>query len=72
MENFRAVIAAWPSISILASDLGRSYGTVHKWWQRDRIPSSDWGGLLRSAEQHGIANVTPALLIRLAGEAPQP
>lgn len=64
-----AIIARWPSCSVLAAGLGVKAQTIRKWKQRDRIPSEYWHPLVEAARARGIDGVS---LERLAAAAAAP
>ncbi len=56
----REIIDLWPSRAVLAEDVGTSddpvtLATVHKWAQRNSIPSHYHAPLLRAARLRDIA-----------------
>ena len=47
------IISLWPSMSDLASDLGKPYSTVTAWKQRGRIPADYDLDLIEAAQKRG-------------------
>lgn len=48
-----AIIAAWPSLDQLASDMGLPLGVVKQWRNRKSIPGEYWATMHRVAERQG-------------------
>jgi hypothetical protein len=64
--SFSAIIALWPSVDLLAADLGEKPATVRKWKQRNKIPPEHWVGVVRSAQVRGYEGVTADVLAAVA------
>lgn len=69
MESFVDVIDSWPSLSDLASDIGRKYDTVCKWRSRGKIPDDAWQDLLIAARRRRI-RLNASDLIALSAQKP--
>jgi hypothetical protein len=65
VQNFSEVISLWPSPAVFAKDVGEHIETVRKWRQRNRIPATKWGTLLRAAQAREIP-LTSDLLVSIA------
>jgi hypothetical protein len=66
VKSFRDIVELWPVPEMLAAEIGASHWAVHKWRQRDTIPSEWWVRILKTetAQRHGIDADT---LTRFAG-----
>ena len=71
MDSFNAIIGLWGRGTFgavaLAGDLGISELAVHSWRQRDSIPAKHFAAVIRLAKEKGFTDVTPELLVHLAG-----
>ena len=65
METFADIIGLWPTAETLASDIG----TVRAWRNRNSIPSNRWGDVIAAAKVRGYAEVTPDLMVKIAGSS---
>lgn len=61
MQTFRDIINAWPSRAEFAADMQEPIGTVHKWFQRDSIPSDRDLGLVAAARERGLGLTLEAI-----------
>jgi hypothetical protein len=68
MLTFSEIIDLWPSPRVLANDIEVKPGTLAVWKHRNRIPPTHWVALVKSAERHGIENITLDLLARLVAK----
>ena len=66
MRSFVEVLSLWPSLTVLASDLGLPYGVVKQWRLRNSIPPAHWQAIVAAAQGRGIAGVTVEALAALA------
>jgi hypothetical protein len=65
-DTVAAIIALWPSQIALAHDLAVSVTTVNSWALRGSIPVAWWSGIIRSAQRHGIRDLSVARLHTIA------
>lgn len=63
--SFRHVIDLWPTMVVLAADLGLGYEAVNQWRKRDSIPTWVHARLLQAAHARGFEKVTRELLDEL-------
>lgn len=48
------IIELWPSVRVLADDLGEKKSAVNGWYYRDSIPSDRWVKLVDAAQARDI------------------
>lgn len=65
-KSFSAIIALWPSLSDLATDLGVGYESAKAYKRRNSIPSEHWSALIKAADKRGIEGITAERLAALA------
>ena len=65
-RSFEDIVRLFPTVSVLAHDLGCAKTTVQSWLTRDSIPLGWWDGLVKSAKSYGIRHLTLTLLRNLA------
>lgn len=63
--SFREIVNEWPSMAVLAEDLGVTYEVVRKWRQRRSIPPDHWERLLLAARRRRV-RLRAQDLIRIA------
>lgn len=66
MQTFADVLALWPSLSELATDLGVPYGVAKQWRMRNSIPAEYWQALTAAARDRGIEGITADVLADIA------
>ena len=66
MNTFKEVIKQWPNYDALASDLGVSYATVTKWYERQNIPAEYWIALIGAARARRYRGITAQKLAELS------
>lgn len=64
-HDHRDIIDSWPSRTVMAEDVGASYDTVKKWFQRNSIPAEYWLKVVRHAIKRDIAGVSFEVLDEL-------
>lgn len=52
--NHRQIIDLWPSVKVLAEDLGEKQSAVNGWYYRESIPSDRWVKLVSAAQERDI------------------
>lgn len=71
IESWADLIGLWPSAEELARNIGLTNKhrgqMVRNWIARDYVPAEFLLPILLSAEERGYGEVTPRLLLRLAG-----
>lgn len=67
-ENFKEIVSLWPSLAILADDVGVGHGAVLKWSQRDNIDPKYWKRLIAAAKKRRIPHVTAKNLVEICAE----
>lgn len=67
IRTFADVIDRWPTAEELGRDIAQRGGTVRNWRTRG-IPAEYWHEIVAAADRRGIADVTLAVLARLAHE----
>jgi hypothetical protein len=65
METFSEVIALITRPA-LASDLGKDYGTVRKWDERNSIPPEEWEDVIESARRRKVKGINLKLFAKIA------
>ena len=53
-----SLLSRWPSLQMLASELGISYFTASAWRHRGKIPQAWWSAIERAAIAHKIPRVS--------------
>lgn len=48
------ILRRWPSVTDLASDMGKPYSTVNNWIARSRVPMEYWVELVDAATSRDI------------------
>jgi len=61
------MMSCWPSLRVLADEMGEKPNTVSKWKNRGRIPPEKMLKFLAVAKRRGV-NVTADDLLRAAAE----
>lgn len=54
----------WPSMKAMAADIGEDYGTVRKWFLRQRIPERVWPSIIKKSASSDRP-VTADMLLRI-------
>lgn len=49
MQTVSDIFKIWPSLSVMADELGQPYATVQKWHARGRIPVTAWPDVIEKA-----------------------
>lgn len=60
----------WPSVRLLADDIGEKCDTVRRWKKKGRIPQRAWTPLIQKAAEHGYL-ITVAQLYEASRETPR-
>lgn len=63
MQVIQDIFGIWPSVSVMADDLGRGYDTVLAWRTRGRIPEDAWTDVIAAAEKRGHALTAGDILV---------
>lgn len=53
--SHRQLMAAWPKLTELASDMTEDYKKVHKWSERNFIPAEYWVNFVSAAQHRGYS-----------------
>ena len=73
MNSFRDIIAAWPTRSAFALDIGSTPQGVTNMLARDNIPARYWATIVDAANKWQIGEISLELLAslasRISGEA---
>jgi hypothetical protein len=64
MDTFADLIAAWPSTSDLAGDLGVTQVTVRS-WRRRGVPGAYWADIEAAAQRRGLRGIDLSTIARL-------
>jgi len=56
-QRVSTLLGRWPSIAVLARDIGASYWTVYSWKQRGLIPAEWWDAVIGSAARHSLERI---------------
>lgn len=64
-EDFRAVIALWPSRSAMAHDLGEEHWLVEAWYRKNSIPPRWFDPVTRAAIKRDFEGISNDVLLRL-------
>lgn len=54
LMTYKNIIALWPSMKALSTDLAVKHETVIKWRLRDSIPAKYWSDLIEAANDRGL------------------
>ena len=54
MKTHRDIIEQWPTVKMLAEDIGAREGTVRQWQFRYSIPSNQWLNFIEAARKRKI------------------
>jgi hypothetical protein len=63
--DFAELISLWPSMNLLARDIGLPTETVAAWKRRNSIPYKSWRVVIASAQKNGIPGITDETFLRI-------
>lgn len=66
IQQFKDVIALWPTAAEFGRDIGIHEVSARAMKQRNSIPSKYWEKVIQSAENRGIMTITHELLAQFA------
>lgn len=70
MDTTESILARWPSMAAIASDLGiDEHAVVRMWKSRGLIPVEHFPGLVRSAAKRDIPGITLEKLFEVRSRA---
>jgi hypothetical protein len=61
MQAISDIFSIWPSLSVMAGELGQPYDRVQKWHARKRIPVTAWPVVIEKAAMRETLVTMPEL-----------